>query len=568
LAKIDFRIKFLSILKFGIGGTKLNPRIILFDTTLRDGEQSPGVALDLKQKVEIGKALVELGIDVIEAGFPITSPGDFEAVKTIAKEVKGATIAALARANQKDIEVAWEAVKYSDSPRIHTFIATSDIHLKYKLKKSREQVLELAEQAVKYAKSLCPDVEFSAEDATRSDWNYLAEVVLVAVKSGATTINIPDTVGYTVPQEYYNLIQFLVKKLIEAGYEDDLKEGKLRLSVHCHNDLGLAVANSVSAILAGATQIEGTINGIGERAGNAALEEIIMILKTRKDFFEKELGYTPELNVNTKKIVPISQLVSKYTGMIVQPNKAIVGANAFAHESGIHQHGIICERSTYEIIDPAEVGWTGSAIVLGKHSGRHAIGFKLRSRGWNFDDKVLTRIFEKFREEIKDVLKKIDEEYVEGILLDLFLEREYRYSLVASQVISVCSGSLKPFAQIEIEDRKEGRKVSIGLGVGPIDAAYKAAAEALGYSFDKESGKKYIKLIDFSISALTGGTSAEGVCGVIIENEKGVRTAGLGRDGDIVIASIKALLKALNRLEAFEEKGEFLKNQVLSLKEE
>jgi len=546
----------------------MNPKIVFFDTTLRDGEQSPGVALDLNQKVEIGRALVELGIDVIEAGFPITSPGDFEAVKTIAKEVKGATIAALARANKKDIEVAWEAVKYSDSPRIHTFIATSDIHLKYKLKKSREQVLQMTEDAVKFACSLCPDVEFSAEDATRSDWDYLAEVVITAVKAGAKTINIPDTVGYTVPHEYFELIRFLIDKLVSQGYEEALKSGDLRLSVHCHNDLGLAVANSISAILAGATQVEGTINGIGERAGNAALEEIVMILKTRKDFFEKQLGYAPIVNINTKKIVPISQLVSKYTGMIVQPNKAIVGANAFAHESGIHQHGIICERSTYEIINPEEVGWTGSAIVIGKHSGRHAIGFKLKSRGWKFDDNVLTRVFEKFRAEIKDVLKKIDEEYVEGILLDLFLEKEYRYSLIASQVISVYSSSLKPFAQIEIEDKKEGKKVSIGLGIGPIDAAYKAAAEALGYSFEKKSDKKYIKLIDFSISALTGGTSAEGVCGVIIENENGLRTAGLGRDGDIVIASIKALLKALNRLEAFEEKGEYLKNQVLSLKDE
>ncbi len=546
----------------------MNPKIVFFDTTLRDGEQSPGVALDLKQKVEIGNALAELGIDVIEAGFPVTSPGDFEAVKTLAKEVKGVTIAALARANKKDIEVAWEAVKFSESPRIHTFIATSDIHLKYKLKKSREQVLELTKEAVKYARSLCPDVEFSAEDATRSDWDYLAQVVLEAVKAGAQTINIPDTVGYTVPQEYYNLIKFLIEKLITAGYEEDLKAGKLRLSVHCHNDLGLAVANSLSAILAGATQVEGTINGIGERAGNAALEEIIMTLKTRKDFFEKELGYPLKVDIDTKKIVPISQLVSKYTGMVVQPNKAIVGANAFAHESGIHQHGIICERSTYEIINPEDVGWTGSAIVLGKHSGRHAIAFKLRSRGWQFDDNVLTQIFEKFRAEIKDVLKKIDEEYLEGILLDLFLEREYRYSLVSSQVISVYSGSLRPIAQIEIEDRKEGKKVSIGLGIGPIDAAYKAAAEALGYSFDQKEDKKYLKLIDFNISALTGGTSAEGVCGVIIENERGIRTAGLGRDGDIVIASIKALLKALNRLEAFEEKGEFLKNQVLSLKEE
>ncbi|MBO8144309.1 MAG: 2-isopropylmalate synthase [Thermodesulfobacterium sp.] len=544
----------------------MNPRIIFFDTTLRDGEQSPGVSLDLKQKVEIGKALAELGIDVIEGGFPITSPGDFEAVKTLAKEIKGVTIAALARANKKDIEVAWEALKSAESPRIHTFIATSDIHLKYKLKKSRSEVLEIAREAVKYALSFCPDVEFSAEDATRSDWDYLAQVILEVVKVGAKTINIPDTVGYVIPHEYYNLIKFLVEKLISAGYEDDLRNGSLRISVHCHNDLGLAVANSLSAILAGATQVEGTINGIGERAGNAALEEIIMTIKTRNDFFEKKLGYPLQLNIDTKKIVPISQLVSKYTGMIVQPNKAIVGTNAFAHESGIHQHGVICERSTYEIISPEEVGWTGSAIVLGKHSGRHAIGFKLKSKGWQFDDEVLSKVFEKFKIEIKDVLKKIDDEYLEGILIDLFLENQYRYKLVSSQVISVHSGSLKPIAQVEIEDKKEGKKVSVGLGVGPIDAAYKAVAEALGYSFDRTDGKRFLRLIDFHISALTGGTSAEGVCGLIIEDEKGLRTAGLGKDGDIVIASLKALLKALNRLEAFQEKGEELKNRVLTFK--
>ena len=544
----------------------MNPRIIFFDTTLRDGEQSPGVSLDLKQKVEIGKALAELGIDVIEGGFPITSPGDFEAVKTLAKEIKGVTIAALARANKKDIEVAWEALKSAESPRIHTFIATSDIHLKYKLKKSRSEVLEIAREAVKYALSFCPDVEFSAEDATRSDWNYLAQVILEVVKVGAKTINIPDTVGYVIPHEYYNLIKFLVEKLISAGYEDDLRNGSLRISVHCHNDLGLAVANSLSAILAGATQVEGTINGIGERAGNAALEEIIMTIKTRNDFFEKKLGYPLQLNIDTRKIVPISQLVSKYTGMIVQPNKAIVGTNAFAHESGIHQHGVICERSTYEIISPEEVGWTGSAIVLGKHSGRHAIGFKLKSKGWQFDDEVLSKVFEKFKIEIKDVLKKIDDEYLEGILIDLFLENQYRYRLISSQVISVHSGSLNPIAQVEIEDKKEGKKVSVGLGVGPIDAAYKAVAKALGYSFDRTDGKRFLRLIDFHISALTGGTSAEGVCGLIIEDEKGLRTAGLGKDGDIVIASLKALLKALNRLEAFQKKGEELKNKVLTFK--
>jgi len=542
----------------------LNSRIVFFDTTLRDGEQSPGVSLNLKQKIEIGKALVELGIDVIEAGFPITSPGDFEAVQSIAREVKGATIAALARANQRDLEVAWEAIKEAERPRIHTFIATSDIHLKYKLKKSREEVLALAREAVTFAKSLCPEVEFSAEDATRSERDYLARVVLEVVKAGATTVNIPDTVGYTVPQEYYDLISFLIKTLCQAGYEEALKKGELRISVHCHNDLGLAVANSLSAILAGATQVEGTINGIGERAGNAALEEIIMTLKTRADFFREKMGYTPLVQINTRKIVPVSQLVSQYTGMHVQPNKAIVGANAFAHESGIHQHGVLCERTTYEIIDPEEVGWTGSAIILGKHSGRHAIAYKLESLGWKLPKEILDKVFERYRTEVKDILRRVDEAYLEGIVLDLLLEEEYRYQLLSSQVISVLSGSLKPIAQVEIEDRKEGKRVSVGLGIGPIDAAYKAVASALGYSFEEEKGKKPLRLLDFHIDALSGGTSAQGICGVILENEEGVRSAGLGIDGDIVIASIKALIKALNRLEAYLEKGVSIKKELVT----
>ncbi len=540
----------------------MNPKILFFDTTLRDGEQSPGVSLNIKQKIEIAKALVELGIDIIEAGFPITSPGDFQAVNTLAKEIKGATLAALARANPKDIEVAWEALKPAERARIHTFIATSDIHLKYKLKKSREEVLELAKQAVSLAKSLCPDVEFSAEDATRSDREFLAQVVLEVVKAGAKTINIPDTVGYTVPQEYYELIKYLIEFLKNQGYEEALKKGDLRISVHCHNDLGLAVANSLSAILAGATQVEGTINGIGERAGNAALEEIIMTLKTRAEFFKSKLGYDLQVNINTQKIVPISQLVAKHTEMCVQPNKAIVGANAFVHESGIHQHGVLCERTTYEIIDPKNIGWTGSAIVLGKHSGRHAIAFKLESLGWKLSKEEVDQVFEIYRKEVKDILRKVEDAYLEGIVIDLFLEKDYRYQLISSQVISVLSGSLKPIAQVEIEDKKLGKRVSIGLGIGPIDAAYKAVASALGYTFTGEENKKPLKLVDFHIDALAGGTSAEGVCGVILENEEGIQSAGLGKDGDIVIASLKALIKAINRLEAYLEKGYHLRKEI------
>ena len=399
-------------------------RVYIFDTTLRDGEQSPGVSLSVEDKKEIARALERLRVDVIEAGFPVASPGDFEGVKAIAETVKDVQVAALARANQKDIDVAWEAIKGAASPRIHTFIATSDIHLQYKLRKSREEVLELAVEAVKYAKRYTPTVEFSAEDATRSDWNYLAKVVVEVIRAGAVTVNIPDTVGYTVPQEYYELIKHLVEALKKADLYPLLEEGKVCFSVHCHNDLGLAVANSLSALLAGARQVECTINGIGERAGNAALEEIVMALKTRQDYFARVLGKPLETRIDTRQIVPTSQLVSKLTGMMVQPNKAIVGANAFAHESGIHQHGVIMHRGTYEIMDPKEVGWTGSAIVLGKHSGRHAVRFKLESRGWKLSPEDLSRVFERFRNEVKDVLRAVHDEYLEGVLLDEFLEKE------------------------------------------------------------------------------------------------------------------------------------------------
>ncbi|HIE32813.1 MAG TPA: 2-isopropylmalate synthase [Thermodesulfobacteriaceae bacterium] len=529
-------------------------RVYIFDTTLRDGEQSPGVSLNMSQKIEIGKALVELGVDVIEAGFPISSPGDFEGVKTLARELKGVQIAALARANRKDIEVAWEALKEAENPRIHTFIATSNIHLQYKLRKSREEVLELAEEAVKFACKFTSNVEFSAEDATRSDWEYLAEVVIRVARAGAKVINIPDTVGYTVPQEYYELIAFLIEKLKAAGFEESLETGELQLSVHCHNDLGLAVANSLSAVLAGARQVECTVNGIGERAGNAAMEEIVMTLKTRADFFRTRLGEALETGINTRKIVPTSQLVAQLTGMYVQPNKAIVGANAFAHESGIHQHGVIAHRLTYEIMNREDVGWSGSAIVLGKHSGRHAVDYKLRSRGWKLSKKALSRIFERFRAEIKDVLRRIPDEYLEGIIYDEFLSEAYPYRVISAQVSSLYGTSLNPISQVEIEDRRVGRRVAVAVGVGSVDAAFKAVAQALGYRFGNEGDGERLKLVDFHIDALGKGTEAEGVCGVILEDEAGRRTAGLGRDGDIVAAGIKALINALNRLEASREK--------------
>lgn len=541
-------------------------RVYIFDTTLRDGEQSPGVSLSVAEKLEIAKALEELRVDVIEAGFPVASPGDFEGVKAVAKAVKDAQVAALARANAKDIDVAWEATKKAMAPRIHTFIATSDIHLKYKLRKSREEVLELAVQAVKHAKKYTPHVEFSAEDATRSDWDYLAQVVVAVIKAGATTVNIPDTVGYTVPQEYYELISHLVEALKKNDLYDRLENGEVVFSVHCHNDLGLAVANSLSALLAGARQIECTINGIGERAGNAAMEEIVMALKIRGDYFERVLGAPLKTRLETQRIVPTSQLVSRLTGMFVQPNKAIVGANAFAHESGIHQHGVIMHRGTYEIMDPQEVGWTGSAIVLGKHSGRHAVRFKLESRGWKLSSEQLSKIFERFRQEVKDVLRAIRDEYLEGVLLDEFLAQEYRYQVTSAYVSSLYGTPLQPVAQVEVLDKASGSHKAVTVGVGSVDAAFKAVARALDYRFvapgEEVKGEKELRLVDFHIDSVGKGTEALGVCAVIIEDREGRRTAGLGKDDDIVAAGIKALVNALNRLEAFRSKGEELRQKL------
>ncbi len=548
------------------------PQVYIFDTTLRDGEQSPGVSLSMAEKLEIAKALEALQVDIIEAGFPVSSPGDFEGVKTVAETVKDVQVAALARANFKDIDVAWEAIKKASSPRIHTFIATSDIHLQHKLRKTREKVLEMAVEAVKYAKKYTPFVEFSAEDATRSEWNYLAQVVTAVIKAGASTVNIPDTVGYTVPQEYYDLIKFLVDSLKEHDLYHLVEEGKVVFSVHCHNDLGLAVANSLSALLAGARQVECTINGLGERAGNAALEEIVMTLKVRGDFFEKTVGHRLETRVKTNRIVPTSQLVANLTGMFVQPNKAIVGANAFAHESGIHQHGVIMHRGTYEIMDPQEVGWTGSAIVLGKHSGRHAVRFKLESRGWRLTPEQLSKIFERFRAEVKDVLRAIQDEYLEGVLLDEFLAQDYRYQVTSAYVSSIYGASLQPVAQIEILDRLSGTRKAVTVGIGSVDAAFKAVARALDYRFVTPEGpvlgEKELRLVDFHIDSVGKGTEALGVCAVVIEDHQGRRTAGLGKDDDIVAAGIKALINALNRLEAFRAKGEELRQKLAASYEE
>ncbi|MCX7758131.1 MAG: 2-isopropylmalate synthase [bacterium] len=377
-------------------------RVYIFDTTLRDGDQTPGVNLKLEQKIEIAKELEKARVDVIEAGFAASSSGEFENVKTIASIVKESTVATLCRTVSKDIDIGWEAVKNAANPRIHVFISTSDVHLQTMMKKSRDEVLEITENMVKYAKKYCSDIEFSAQDATRSDWDFLIKVLQIAVKSGATTINIPDTVGYTIPEEYSSLIKTILEKV----------DGKYIISTHCHDDLGLAVANSLAAVKAGARQVEGCINGIGERAGNTALEEVIMAIKIRKDFFNL---WT---NIDTTRIYTLSQMVSMYSGIPIQPNKAIVGLNAFRHQSGVHQHGVVSNRMNYEIIDPQDIGLPkGGIIVLNKNSGRHGLKAKLNELGFQLTEDQINKVFEKFKriadskgeikdEELVDIVKE------------------------------------------------------------------------------------------------------------------------------------------------------------------
>src|SRR5512141_1141795 len=383
--------------------------IKIFDTTLRDGEQSPGASMNIDEKLRIAKQLQKLNVDVIEAGFPIASDGDFEAVKKIAQSVKRAEIAGLCRSSEKDIDRAWEALQYAgEQGRIHTFIATSDIHMKYKLKMSPKEVLEAAVKAVKRAKSYTPNVEFSCEDAVRTDLKFLAEVVAAVIDAGATTVNIPDTVGYTIPFEYFNIISYLKQNVANID--------QAVISVHCHNDLGLSVANSISAVMAGAGQVECTINGIGERAGNCSLEEFVMSLRTRHDILPFKT------NVVTEQLTPASRLLSTVTGIVVQPNKAIVGANAFAHEAGIHQHGMMMDKSTYEIMTPESVGLKENALVLGKHSGRHAFKKRLEELGYELDDDMLNKAFERFKS-LADLKKEIFDEDLDAIVADEEVQR-------------------------------------------------------------------------------------------------------------------------------------------------
>ncbi len=499
----------------------MRERVYIFDTTLRDGEQSPGATMNIQEKLRVAKQLERMGVDVIEAGFPISSEGDFESVRAIAKALEKSIVAGLARANKEDIDRAWDAVRAAKYPRIHTFIATSDIHLTHKLKMTREEVLRDIAEAVSYARKMTDDVEFSAEDATRTELGFLCEVVRVALEAGATTINIPDTVGYTVPTEYAHILDTIRKEV--KGIE------KAVLSVHCHNDLGLATANSVMAIQHGARQVECTINGIGERAGNTAMEEVVMALRTRADLFPYETG------IDTKMIYPTSRLVSQVTGMKVQPNKAIVGANAFAHEAGIHQDGVLKERLTYEIMTPESVGIPKSSLVMGKHSGRHAFRERLKSLGFDLNTEQIQKAFELFKA-LADKKKAVYDEDIVAIVMHEVLRIPYRYRLNYLNIVSGTSAIPTAVVTMEID----GEPIrDVDFGDGPVDAALKTI---------KKMTKSKSRLLRFAVNAITGGTDAQGEVTVHVE-EEGISVMGQGAHTDIIVASAKAYINALNKLE-------------------
>jgi 2-isopropylmalate synthase len=494
-------------------------QVYVFDTTLRDGEQSPGCSLNTEEKVRMARQLEQLQVDVIEAGFPIASVGDFEAVHIIARTIERCTVAALCRTVQADVERAWEAIQYAKKPRLHTFIATSDIHLEHKLKKTRQQVLSDAVAAVKLARSFCNEVEFSCEDASRTDVDFLCEIVSAAIDTGATIINLPDTVGYALPEEYGEMFQTVRERV--AGIRN------VTLSAHCHNDFGLAVANSLAAIKNGARQVECTINGIGERAGNAALEELVMALRTRK----QTLGV--DTHIQTEEIYKSSKLLSTLTGMMVQRNKAIVGANAFSHEAGIHQDGMLKSRITYEIMTPQTVGIKHSTLVLGKHSGRHALKQRYGELGYELSAEELEQAYRTFCT-VADQKKDILDEDLIAILEDRGLSTEEVYQLENIQVFS--GTNLRPTATVEIRQRDK-RFVDSATGDGPVDAAYKAIERITGMIG---------KLTEYSIKSVTFGHDAIGEVFVRVDFD-GVHFNGRAVSTDVITGSAKAYLEALNR---------------------
>ncbi len=498
-------------------------RVFIFDTTLRDGEQAPGMSMNINEKLEVAHQLERLGVDVMEAGFPIASDGDFEAVKTIAREVQGhATIAGLARVKEGDIERAAEALQYAKRSRIHTFLATSDIHMKYKLNMTEQQVLDNIYKGVSYAKTLADEVEFSPEDGSRTRLEFMIQVVRTAIEAGASVINIPDTVGYATPEEFGAFI-----RNIREGVGD--MKGAI-LSVHCHNDLGLAVANSLSAIVNGALQVECSVNGIGERAGNAALEELVMALLTRKDYYGKEVG------IRTEEIYRTSKTVSSTTGMSLQCNKAIVGKNAFAHESGIHQDGVLKERSTYEIMDPKKLGIHTENLVLGKHSGRHAFADRIKQLGFELNTEDLNKAFKRFKD-LADKKKEINDLDLEAIVTDEIRHIPEKFTLAYSQIFT--GSKLVPTATIglQIEGVDELQEAA-AFGDGPIDAVFKAVDKLTGIEGTLES---------YSIDAVTGGHDAMGE--VVVRLGYGDTSfVGRGVSTDVIEASAKAYINAVNKI--------------------
>ena len=497
-------------------------RIKIFDTTLRDGEQSPGCSMNLPEKLDMARQLDALGVDVIEAGFAIASPEDFRSVEAISQAVSNCTVASLARCTKGDIDAAWNAVKGAKHPRIHVFLATSDIHMEYKLKMTREQVVDSISQMVSYAKSYCDDIEFSAEDASRSEWSFLAKCYSTAVAAGATTLNVPDTVGYATPEEMFNLISYL--KAHVEGVEN------VDISVHCHNDLGMAVANSLACIRAGATQIECTVNGIGERAGNASLEEVVMALRTRMDIYGAETG------INTRQIYKSSKLLSSITGVPIAPNKAIVGANAFAHESGIHQHGVIANAQTYEIMRSTDVGIPQNTMVLGKHSGKHALRERLESMGYTITDSQLEEIFARFKS-LADKKKSITNSDLEALVLNRRRDDVGGWKLL-SHVVNVGDG-LPNTSCVKLE-RDNEVKEEVAIGSGPLDASFKAINRITDMDVNLES---------FSLNAVTDGEDAIGEAVVKISHDGDIYT-GTGISTDIIESSIRAYINGINKAAA------------------
>jgi len=503
-------------------------RVKIFDTTLRDGEQAPGCSMTLREKLRVAKALSDLRVDIIEAGFPAASPGDFDAVRAIAEENRGPIICGLARCNPDDIEKAHKAVSAADNHRIHVFVATSEIHREYKLKMAKEEIIRSAVGAIRLARELCDDVEFSPEDASRTELGFLAEVVAAAIEAGAKTVNIPDTVGYTVPSEFDRLFRYLKENV--PGIDD------ITLSVHCHDDLGMAVANSLAAVSGGARQIECTINGIGERAGNCSLEEVVMAIKTRNEFFGVDTG------VDTTRLYPTARLVSGITGMAIPRNKAIVGANAFAHEAGIHQHGMLQHASTYEIMSPEDVGLKDSNLVLGKHSGRHAFRDRVQELGFDLDEFEVNRAFQEFKK-LADKKKDMYDGDIEAIIMNVDHSSAGPWTMKAMRIESGTEADAR--AEISLLDESGVENTGHATASGPVEAAFKALEEMTGVD---------LTLRNFELHSATVGDDAQGEVTVTVEHA-GRDYRGHGTSVDIVEAGSRAYLEVINRILRRRERG-------------